>query len=335
MALTIERLHGDHVEDAARLAAAAYRDLRRALPILPAAWESPDATAPLIARIIDAGPALAAFERGRLVGYLAGWIGAGRGLRWSFSPEWANAAAGDDPRLVREALYTAIAGEWLDAGALRHLVSTMATATGALETWSWLGFGIDTVDAIRDLSPTVMADRAPDPPPVPPAAPTAPAAPLQIRRAGVDDVAAVARLERGLRDHLAAPPVLFVLGPERTNSEHERLLADAAMATFVAEASGSGAVAYLRIGPVADDVAAAVRDPSTAAITGAFTVESRRRGGVATALLDAALGWARSEGRERCSVDFESRNVLARRFWLRWFRPAVLTVGRSVVRPAI
>jgi hypothetical protein len=192
MAVTVERLHGDHVEDAARLAAAAYRDLRRALPILPTAWDSPDATAPLIARIIDAGPAFAAVQRGRLAGYMAGWIGAGRGLRWSFSPEWANAAAGDDPRLVREALYTAIAGEWLDAGAPRHLVSTMATATEALETWSWLGFGVDTVDAIRDLSPAVMPDRPPDPP----ADPAAPAAPLHIRRAGVDDVAAVARLER-------------------------------------------------------------------------------------------------------------------------------------------
>jgi GNAT superfamily N-acetyltransferase len=258
---------------------------------------------------------------------MAGWIGAGRGLRWSFSPEWANAAAGDDPRLVREALYTAIAGEWLDAGAPRHLVSTMATATEALETWSWLGFGVDTVDAIRDLSPTVT----PHPPPDPSADS---ASPLHVRRAGVDDVAAVARLERGLRDHLAAPPVLFALGPERTHAEHERLLADSAIATFVAETSGMSAVAYLRIGPVADDVAAAVRDPSTAAITGAFTVESRRRGGVATALLDAALAWARSERRERCSVDFESRNVLARRFWLRWFRPAVLTVGRSVDRPS-
>ncbi|HSL34585.1 MAG TPA: GNAT family N-acetyltransferase [Candidatus Limnocylindrales bacterium] len=333
MAVTVERLHGDHVEDAARLAAAAYRDLRRALPILPAAWESPDATAPLIMRIIDAGPAFAAVERGRLVGYLAGWIGAGRGLRWSFSPEWANAAAGDDPRLVREALYSAIAGEWLDAGAPRHLVSTMATAAEAIETWSWLGFGVDTVDAIRDLSPTVMPERSQDPPPDS-AAPTALAARMHVRRAGVDDVAAVARLERGLRDHLAAPPVLFALGPARTNADHERLLADPAIATFVAEASGTGAVAYLRIGPVADDVAAAVRDPSTAAISGAFTIESRRRGGVATALLDAALAWARSEGRERCSVDFESRNVLARRFWLRWFRPAVLTVGRSVDRPA-
>jgi GNAT superfamily N-acetyltransferase len=322
MALTIERLHGGHVDDAARLAAAAYRDLRQALPILPAAWDSPDATAPLIARIIDAGPAFAAVERGRLVGHLAGWIGAGRGLRWSFSPEWANAAAGDDPRRVREALYTAIAGEWLDAGAPRHLVSTMATATEALETWSWLGFGVDTVDAIRDLSPTVTPDPPPDPP----------AAPLHVRRAGVDDVAAVARLERGLRDYLAAPPVLFALGKKRTNAEHERLLADPAIATFVAETSGSAAVAYLRIGPVPDDVAMAVRDPSTAAITGAFTVESRRRGGVATALLDAALAWARSEGRERCSVDFESRNVLARRFWLRWFRPAVLTFGRIVDR---
>lgn len=322
MGITIEPFRPDHVEDAAALAASGYRDLRRSLPILPAAWESPDATAPLLARIVDAGPAVAAIDGGRLVGHLAAWMGAGRGLRWAYSPEWANAAAGADPRRVREALYAAVAGEWVGAGASRHLIGTTATAAEALETWAWLGFGVDTVDAIRDLDATGAAEpRAPGHERV------------RIRRADPGDAGSVAALERGLRDHLTAPPVLLALGPERSAAEHERLLGDPAIATFIAEASGEP-IAYLRIGPVGEDVAAVVRDPATAGISGAFTIERWRRDGVATALLDAGLAWARAEGRMRCSVDFESRNVLARRFWLRWFRPAVLTVGRSADRPA-
>jgi GNAT superfamily N-acetyltransferase len=80
-------------------------------------------------------------------------------------------------------------------------------------------------------------------------------------------------------------------------------------------------------------VAGVIRDPGTASITGAFTLSERRGQGVATALLDAALAWARDRGYVRCAVDFESMNVEARRFWLRWFTPVVLTMARRLDDP--
>jgi hypothetical protein len=52
--------------------------------------------------------------------------------------------------------------------------------------------------------------------------------------------------------------------------------------------------------------------------------------GVATALLNRALEWARAEGYTRCAVDFEAANVPARRFWLRYFQPAALSFYRHI-----
>jgi GNAT superfamily N-acetyltransferase len=121
--------------------------------------------------------------------------------------------------------------------------------------------------------------------------------------------------------------VFFVLGAPRSEDDHAALLRDPAVATFLAEAGGR-AIAYLRIGPSADDVAMIVRDPGTASITGAFTEPEMRREGVATALLDTALGWARDAGYVRCAVDHESANPEATRFWRGEFEPVAVSYAR-------
>jgi GNAT superfamily N-acetyltransferase len=62
----------------------------------------------------------------------------------------------------------------------------------------------------------------------------------------------------------------------------------------------------------------------------AFTKASARSKGVATALLNRSLEWARSQGYERCAVDFETMNFLASRFWLKWFEPVCYSLVRCV-----
>ena len=89
-------------------------------------------------------------------------------------------------------------------------------------------------------------------------------------------------------------------------------------------------VAFLRIGPSADDVATIVRDPGTASITGAYTVPAHRGTGVASALLDAAVEWAREAGYVRCGVDHEAANGEASRFWARHATPVALSLARRL-----
>ena len=318
MPRSIEPFCDVHVPEAAELAARRIAALRDEEPLLPAAWADAAAIVPLLTRIVDAGPAVVAIEDGRVIGHLAGWLGAGRGLRWAFSPEWAGSAGGRDPRRTLESMYTALSAIWVDAGIDQHLLSVPASEASTSRTLTDLGFGVVTVDAIRGIE-ALDAGGGVDPA----------TASIRCRRGGPADASLIAELERGLRAHLARAPVFFVLGPERDLDEHRARLDDEVTATFIAE-DGSGPLAYLRIGPASDDAATVIRDAHTASITGAFTVADRRGVGVATLLLDAALAWARAGGATRCAVDFESMNVEARRFWLRWFRPVVLTMGRRL-----
>jgi GNAT superfamily N-acetyltransferase len=139
----------------------------------------------------------------------------------------------------------------------------------------------------------------------------------------------VLALDRGLRRHLVDAPTFLVLRAAQDPGRIAARLADPATATFLAEVDGAAA-AHLRVGPPGDDIALLVRASDTLSIDAAYTVPGRRGDGVAAALLGAAARWAHERGAARLGVDFESANVLAARFWTRWFVPAVATYGRRL-----
>jgi GNAT superfamily N-acetyltransferase len=89
-------------------------------------------------------------------------------------------------------------------------------------------------------------------------------------------------------------------------------------------------VEIMLVGPASEDAARIVRDERTASISGAFVRPEHRRAGVADALLDAAVSWARDGGYERLAVDFETANLLATRFWTRHFRPVTYSLCRRL-----
>jgi GNAT superfamily N-acetyltransferase len=183
----------------------------------------------------------------------------------------------------------------------------------ALRTFAWLGFGHNAMDGIRDLEPIRRR----------------PSVAVRVRRAAPSDARVLADLEDGLREHLAASPVFFALGPPRTLADQRRRIAQTDAAVLLAEVDGH-VVAHLLVGPAADDAATIIRDDGTASISGAFTRPEHRRAGIADALLDAAIGWARDGGYERIAVDFETANLLATRFWTRHFRPATHSLARRL-----
>jgi GNAT superfamily N-acetyltransferase len=73
-----------------------------------------------------------------------------------------------------------------------------------------------------------------------------------------------------------------------------------------------------------------IEDEKTTSIVSAFTREEARGGGIATALLNRALDWGREQGYARCAVDWEPMNVLASRFWLRYFQPVSYALERYI-----
>jgi GNAT superfamily N-acetyltransferase len=303
-----------HIDVAAQLVTHEVIELRRAVRALPAGWEDPETVAHALRRLLERGAGLAVEDDGELVAFQAAMTLDGHGGRWAFTPDIAHAAVGRHGQRLRERLYAELAPTWLRAACPEHAITIPAHDVETQATMARLGFGQYVIDLVGGLEP-LDAGALPEG--------------VTIRRADPADAAAVAELDAALLRHLRASPIFLRPGPAPSPEVARRDLADRASATILGERDGR-AVAYVRIGPCAEDVAMLVRDPSTASVTAAFTREELRGTGIASHLLDAAIAWAREAGYARWAVDHESANREAGRFWARHATPAAISMSRRL-----
>ncbi len=312
--MTLVPFAPEHILPAAALAASGIGRQRERVPAIPVAWADPAHVARALVGMVDRGTGLAALDDGELVGFHLALTLDGRGGRFTYTPDVAHGAPADPAARLRSRLYAELARGWIRDACPEHVVSVLADDEVALAAYARLGFGHHVVDLVADLRP-IEAGPLPDG--------------VTIRRANPADAAALMDLDAALRRHLEATPVFLRLPAQAPLEIHRRRLEDVAIATFLAERDGA-AVAFLRIGPCATDVAMIVRDPGTASVTGAFTRPELRGLEVSSQLLAVAVDWARDQGYARWAVDHESANLEASRFWARHATPVVVSLSRRL-----
>jgi GNAT superfamily N-acetyltransferase len=308
--LKIAPLEDRHLEEAAELLAARHRVHRADEPELPALLEDPTAAAAALERLLgrEHSNGAVAHEGERMAGFVIGIAlqlppGSSSLATVPFEGMAVDREGGDD---VYRELYAAIAPGWVDASCLAHFVSVMASDATAVDAWFSLGFGQNTITAVRDTS-SAATSAPPD---------------IDIRRGEPGDIDAIVRLEDELRSYQTGSPVFLPYPQDRRAGMpglHRRLLADESIAYWLALRRGR-AVAYQLFAPVPDGVAHLPE--SCVYIEHASTEEAERGAGVGTALLQRGLAWARESGYDRCATDWAAPNLLAGRFWLHnGFRP--------------
>jgi GNAT superfamily N-acetyltransferase len=318
-------LGNTHLEAAAALLAQRHQVARQHVPELPAHYE--DVTA-MVAALKEALPALdagavAALDGDRLVGVLGG-----RYLRPepdSFyalvvPPRTARVsellcAAAEGMEEAYRLMYAALSERWVTAGYSVHVAEAPAWDGAATAAWCSLGFGQQAVRGLRDLGPP---------------APIA-AAGIEIREAGPEDIAEVARLAAGLARYHAGSPIFLPFIPEAAAgavSVARQRLASEEHACFLA-LRDEQTLGYMQFTPAPAGAPGVFE--RTAYLDEAFTDAVVRSGGAGTALLAHGLAWARERGYTRCSVNWISANLVASRFWLgHGFRPVRLRLLRRI-----
>lgn len=305
-----------HIEDAAGLFAAAYRRQRASTPDLPPRHEDPRLIAPKLQKILERNPGVAAVEKGRLVGYMAGFrpdhfFGEHDG---ACCPEWAHGVSGENRGHIYEEMYRVLSGVWVGEGRYNHAVILPAGDAEVLRTFSWLTFGVRCVDAVRPLKPIPFEDCSG----------------VKIKQATEGDLAGLLPLSEELQRFLFRPPIFlpqFQLDDQGSLTEwmsqpkHALWMAyrEAQAVSFVCAEPSSPGASYI----ISDGEA-------TASITGAYTVPAERGRGIAKALLSTAVDWAIDQGFKRMAVDFESANLSGRPFWLSHFQPVCYSLTRNV-----
>jgi GNAT superfamily N-acetyltransferase len=211
-------------------------------------------------------------------------------------------------------MYAHLSSKWIANGCFIHLVTVLAHDQEMIDSLFWLGFGMVAVDALRDLH-NVHEGR--------------PSTEVEIRRADLDDLELVMSLNAEYQRYMAGSPIYLALVNRSEKGYHEKWLSNPSNALWLASYEGE-IVSYMKIGPFSEDAAYVISDEKTASITGAYTKENHRGKGIGTTLLNQSLSWARSEGYERCAVDFEPENVLGSSFWLKHFKPICFSLIRQI-----
>jgi ribosomal protein S18 acetylase RimI-like enzyme len=303
---------------AAVLLADRHRRHRAAEPLLPAAYEEPDAAGAQIEALWrgEGVTGAAAVRDGRLVGYM---LGAPRADPVWGPNGWVELAghAAADPEDVRD-LYAAISQGWVDDGRMRHFALVPATGAALLDAWFRLSFGQQQAYGIRAVDPVAGW-------------------PAGVRHAEPRDIDALVAAAPLVSEHQErAPTFAFRPHPDdpdelRADIEHD--IESPEIGCLVTEIDGA-VVGCLVVCPVEMSTGMHVglaRPPGESYLAWAGALPGARGRGVGGALTEAAHAWAREAGYATMVIDWRVANLLASRFWLRrGFRPTFLRLSRTI-----
>lgn len=303
-----------HIPAAQRLARAAYRQEREAVPALPPELPefSLDAFAENGLGVAATGP------EGELLGFLCGCdpferaFGA-TGARGVFSPMHANAAVWEGRADIYARLLPAAQERWARAGASSHAVCLYAHDRESQRLLFSYGFGLRCMDAIR------LTEGAEEAAPGP--------AGLRLRELEDGEWELLYPLHLALDEHMAQSPT-FIRRPSPSREEFLADLRESGDRCFAA-LSGGRAAAFFRVSRGGGETV--VSDmPGTYHILHTYCLQKYRGSGLMQALLQFILHRLRAEGALRLSVDFESINPIASRFWQKHFAAYTHSVTRRI-----
>ncbi|MDH5187049.1 MAG: GNAT family N-acetyltransferase [candidate division WOR-3 bacterium] len=300
-----------YVEDAAKLFAENFQIEREKVSFLPERFEDYKTVVPLLRNYLKKVPGVIAIKNNRLVGYLIGsllpnW----RGRRSVYIPVWANSVREENRRRILEQMYTLLSLRWVANGCFTHLITVLAQDKEIIDALFWLGFGMAVIDAMQEIKEI-----------------QSPVADIEIRKATSDDLATIVSLCHEHQRYMAGPPIFMAMVEKRSREYYEKWLSNPSNTMWFGLYQGK-VVAYMIIMPMTEEYL--ITDEKTAWIQGAFTQEHLRCKGIGTALLKQCLAWAKSQGYVRCAVDFEGENLLASRFWLKYFQPICFSLIRQI-----
>ena len=307
--MRITEFKSSHAEEARLLAAANYQEERERVPALPQIDMLPD-----LRRFADNGLGTAAFDAGRMVGFLC------CGRPWEhafnsraagvFSPAHAHGAVKEDRGRIYHRLYQAAAEKWVARGITYHAAALYAHDTEAKEAFAADGFGRRCVDAVRQMTPIpcklcegITAEELPK-----------------------EKAAEVRTLRRLLSEHMGNSPCFMVTAPDA----FEAWLADRErrdIRLFVAR-DREKPVAYMEVAERGESFAS--ESDAMRSICGAFCLPEYRGRNIVQSLLNYAINKLKAEGYQALGVDYESFNPAANAFWPKYFAPYTRSVVRRI-----
>ena len=209
-------------------------------------------------------------------------------------------------------LYQHSAKEWIKSSIFNHLITYLPTNTNLQEKLYSIGFGLIVIDGVKsmELIPTKKIKNR-----------------FNIRSFQSEDYEEIIRIEAELRSYLSESPIFLFNSNEESPSSLIAFTADN-IKTIVIEDQGK-IIAAMR-GIIGMNNLDIFSHSDNIAINLAYIDPEYRTLGLGACLINEILKWGAKKQATTCSVDFESANPLASRFWLSYFTPIAFNAIRKI-----
>ena len=245
-----------------------------------------------------------ALEEERLIGFMIGMVipefkCSNKGV---YVPEWGHGAIVEGQKYIYDKMYTHLADKWADEGCVSTAISILANEKEKIDQWFWNCFGMFVVDGARRLE-LIPHKNNPD---------------ITIRHADENDIEDLIPLLKEHDEYMRGATTFL---DHESGDEKERIknsLTEEGRTVWLAIHNGE-IIGMMNSQVNSDDACTIVQDVGTVSILTTHVKKQYKGFGVGKQMVNEVINWGVENGYERCSVDFESANMEARRFWTKHF----------------
>lgn len=299
-----------HIEQAALLAKQNYDNERTNVPALPSFDNMPS-----LKPFADNGLGVAAFNGSVMLGFLCCYepfdnAFSIKGLRGVFSPMGANGTISENKAKIYAELYQAAGEKWVRAGAVSHAVNLYAHDLEAQAQFFRYGFGLRTVDALRNMDEITTPDCEG----------------YAFSEVTSENALDVLTLENMLHRSFFNSP-FFMYRSEQMEPDFMEYYTINQPTCFIAKRNEQN-VAFIIAEHSGETF---VQDaPGYYHITGLFCLPEHRGKSVSQKLLNLLVQKMKANGYSILGTDYESFNPSGARFWRKYFHEYAYGVVRRV-----
>ena len=294
------------------------KDLKRAEKLVGKNYEEERAansalqqisTFPDLSDLAQNGLGVAAYDAEEMIGFLGAAVSERFGAPRAFCPVHGHGAVKKNRAEIYSRLYGAAAQKWVQANALTHEVALFSHDDDALDSFFYNVFGACVMYAIMDIDSSGFRFSGIDG--------------IEIKELEDSRYKEILPLQNGLWSHLRKSPVFLPY-----LEEDEKLFSRIKDKRYFTAMKDNKIIAHIRVQNDAGNFVTTLED--TVNISGAFMKPEYRGSGIYEQLLAFMVQQMKKEGYKRISVDFETYNPNAMKFWAKNFIPYTTTLTRKI-----
>lgn len=304
----------EHITSSADIFIGKYKRLRDKYPYMPVKYEKREEIIKLLEWICKNHYGVVALRENLVVGFMCAieieeFKSSSDGI---YIPEWGHGSVGFNIGNIYEHMYQKLSKEAKKRKQKVHSITILEYETELIETLNLNGFGIFVIDAIKDTNR--FLSEAKDG--------------YVFEKAEKKDFKELKKLLKEHYETLKEAPT-FLYSCENYEEIIKKWF-DSKNIIIWKLIKDDRIVGMVETIINADNACTIVSDKKTLAIGVTQIMKNERGSGLGEFMVRKICDYASSQELNMISVDFESANILARRFWLKYFTPCCYSMIRYI-----